>query len=78
MVAANAELLERELIKQDQMADAFARALQERGVDSATAELAARVGIDVFRMGYRRWLAGEGELRAMVDAMMAVLGDVTA
>ena len=44
MIASNPELLERELIKQHQMADAFSSALHQRGIDSAIAELAARVG----------------------------------
>lgn len=76
MIAANPGLLERELIKQDQLAEALGRALQQRGVDSLTAEVAARVGIDVFRIAYRRWLAGDGELAATVDAVMPVLGDI--
>lgn len=56
MIASNSGLLERELIKQQQMATEFSSALRQRGVDPDTAELAARVGIEVFRTAYRRWL----------------------
>ena len=50
MIASNSELLERELIKQQQLANEFSGALQQRGADADSAELAARVGIEVFRM----------------------------
>lgn len=78
MIASNSDLLERELIKQQQMADGFSGALQQRGVDADSAELAARVGIDVFRTAYRQWLAAEDdpELATMIEAAMSVLATI--
>jgi AcrR family transcriptional regulator len=75
MIASTPELLERELIKQDDMADAFSAALRDRGVDPHAAELAARVGIDVFRTAYRQWLRAEddADLPETVDTMMSTL-----
>ena len=78
MIASNSDLLERELIKQQQMADGFSAALQQRGVDPDSAELAARVGIEVFRTAYRQWLAAEDdpELATMIEAAMSVLATI--
>jgi AcrR family transcriptional regulator len=78
MIASNSDLLERELIKQQQMADGFSGALQQRGVDPDSAELAARVGIEVFRTAYRQWLAAEDdpELATMIEAAMSVLATI--
>ena len=78
MIASNSDLLERELIKQQQMADGFSGALQQRGVDADSAELAARVGIEVFRTVYRQWLAAEDdpELATMIEAAMSVLATI--
>jgi AcrR family transcriptional regulator len=56
MIRANPHLRERELIKLQQIGDGFADVLRRRGVDPDTADLAARVGIDVFRTAYRQWL----------------------
>lgn len=79
MIAANPELLERELIKQEQMADAFGSALAERGVEPLTAELAARVGIAVFRTAYRQWLTAgdDADLAAKVAMAMSALASTT-
>jgi hypothetical protein len=55
MIASNPDLLERDLIKQQQMADGFSSALHQRGVNPDIADLAARVGIHVFRTAYRQW-----------------------
>jgi AcrR family transcriptional regulator len=78
MIAANPELLERDLIKQQQTADRLGHALHQRGVEPDAAELAARVGIQVFRTAYRRWLdAGDGaDLAAMTDSATALLASI--
>jgi AcrR family transcriptional regulator len=74
LIASNPDLLERELMKQDEMADAFSGALRGRGVDAVTAELAARVGIEVFRTAYRQWLSDSGpDLAETVDTTMSAL-----
>jgi AcrR family transcriptional regulator len=72
MIASTPDLLERELIKQHQMASGFSSALRQRGVAAETAELAARVGIEVFRAAYRRWLAADDETELSV-----ITADVT-
>ncbi|MFG1642844.1 TetR family transcriptional regulator [Amycolatopsis sp. NPDC049252] len=61
MIAANPRLLERDLIKQHQMADGFRRALCERGIDPDVAELAAGTGSQIFRTAYRKWLEGQDD-----------------
>lgn len=75
MIASTPYLLERELIKQHQMADEFASALHQRGVDPEVARLAAHVGVDVFRMAYRQWLEAEDDanLASMTDSVMSLL-----
>lgn len=75
MIAANPRLLERELIKQQQMADELGGALRERGVDPDFAELAANAGVQVFRTSYRKWLEADdsGDLPAITDTVLALL-----
>ena len=77
MITSNPELLERELNKQHQMSDAFGEALRQRGVEPHAAELAARVGIQVFQTAYRRWLAAdETDLATIVDASTSTLAAI--
>jgi AcrR family transcriptional regulator len=56
VIAANAELRERELIKLAKLASALTGALHRRGVREPTASLAAEVGITVFRIAFERWI----------------------
>jgi len=58
VIAANAELQERELIKLASLASALAAALRERGVKEPEASLAAETGIAVFRVAFDRWTSG--------------------
>jgi AcrR family transcriptional regulator len=78
MIRATPRLRERELIKQQQVADGFSDALRGRGVDPDTAELAARVGIDVFYTTYRRWLESSdgADLLALTDATLSRLAAI--
>ncbi|MFI5912841.1 TetR family transcriptional regulator [Dactylosporangium sp. NPDC051541] len=78
MIAANPELLERDLIKQQQLGDGFGDALRRRGVDPDVAELAARVGIQVFRIAYQRWVHAERDLdlRALTAAELSRLARI--
>jgi AcrR family transcriptional regulator len=55
VIAANANLQERELSKLASLAAALARALRERGVEGPAASLAAEVAIAVFRTAFERW-----------------------
>lgn len=56
IIAANAELQERELIKLASLALAIAEALRQRGVREPAASLAAEAGIAVFRVAFERWI----------------------
>jgi AcrR family transcriptional regulator len=56
IIAASAELQERELIKLASLASALAGALRRRGVTEPAASLAAEAGIAVFRIAFERWI----------------------
>jgi hypothetical protein len=58
IIAANAELRERELIKLASLSAAIAGALRQRGVDEPSASLTAEAGIAVFRIAFQRWMDG--------------------
>lgn len=76
VIAANSELLERDLIKQHALALEFADALARRGIDGSVARVVARVGIQVFLTAYERWLdAAEGneDLVAISDDLLSTL-----
>jgi AcrR family transcriptional regulator len=55
IIAANAELQERELIKLASLASAVAGALRGRGVSDPAASLAAEAGIAAFKIAFERW-----------------------
>jgi AcrR family transcriptional regulator len=55
IIAANAELQERELIKLASLASAVAGALRGRGVSDPAASLAAEAGIAVFKIAFEVW-----------------------
>jgi AcrR family transcriptional regulator len=55
IIAANAELQERELIKLASLASAVAGALRGRGVGDPAASLAAEAGIAAFKIAFERW-----------------------
>jgi len=78
MIASTPGLLERELIKQQHLADGLDAALQQREVDPCIAELVTRVGVDVFRVAYRRWLAADdaADLAAVTQTVMSLLAAV--
>ena len=56
IIAANAELRERELIKLASWASAITGALRDRGVPDPAASLAAEAGMAVFRIAFERWV----------------------
>jgi AcrR family transcriptional regulator len=56
IIAANAELQEREHIKLASLASALAEALRQRGAGGTTANLAAEMGIAIFRIAFERWI----------------------
>jgi AcrR family transcriptional regulator len=56
VIAANAELRERELIKLASLAAALADTLRRRGVTEPAASLTAEAGIAVFKIAFERWI----------------------
>jgi AcrR family transcriptional regulator len=78
IIASNAELQERELIKLASLASALTDALRRRGVADPAARLAAEAGIAVFKVAFERWTADTGNrtlaqfIRESMDEMKAV------
>jgi AcrR family transcriptional regulator len=80
IIAANAELQERELIKMASLSLALAATLRRRGVADPAASLAAEVAITVFRIGFERWVADpiHLDLPQLIHASFEELKAVTA
>jgi hypothetical protein len=78
VIAANPELLERDLIKHLSIAVGFTDALRQRGVDADIAQLAARVRIQMFITAYGHWLeAGdEADLATISGSVMSLLATI--
>lgn len=77
VIAANLALRERELLKMSSLAIALTRALSARGVDAASAALAAETGVTVLRTSLALWVA-EGERRTFQEIQNAVLARLQA
>jgi AcrR family transcriptional regulator len=80
IIAANAELRERELIKLAALASAIADALGRRGVAGPAASLSAEAGIAVFRIAFERWVqeANQQDLPGLIRDSLDELKTVTA
>ena len=80
IIAASAELRERELIKLASLAAALAQALRERGVADPTATLAAEAGIAVFKVAFERWVqaGSQQDLPGLIHESLDELKAVTA
>jgi AcrR family transcriptional regulator len=80
IIAANADLQERELIKLAMLAAALAGALRRRGTGEPTASLAAEAGIAIFKIGFERWVspAGDQDLALIFRDSLGQLKAVTA
>ena len=80
VIAANAELQERELIKLASLASALAGALRRRGVTDPAASLAAEAGIAVFRIAFERWIneTSQRDLPQLIRESLDELKAVTA
>ncbi len=77
VIAANAELQERELIKLASLAAAMADVLRRRGVPDSAASLTAEAGIAVFRIAFERWTSDTSQdlpqfIRESLDELKAV------
>jgi AcrR family transcriptional regulator len=79
VIAANAELRERELIKLASLASAIADTLRERGVRDPAASLTAEVAVAVFRIAFERWVGESGprNLPQLVQESLEELKTVT-
>jgi AcrR family transcriptional regulator len=75
LVAANAELRERELIKLAMLASAIAEGLGTRGVERDAAGLAAETGIAVFKCAFERWVT-DREAHDLVHHLSAALAQL--
>lgn len=77
VIAANAELQERELIKLASIASALADALRRRGVTDPAASLTAEAGVAVFKIGFELWITASEE-REMSQLMRELLDELKA
>lgn len=75
VIAANAELREREAVKLASLADALAAGLRERGVAEPAASLAAEAGIAVFKVAHVQWVAAD-DPEDLAVLMRAALGEL--
>ncbi len=80
IIAASAELQERELIKLASLASALADELRRRGVKDPAANLAAEAGIAVFKIAFERWVeeANGQDLSRLIRESFDELAAVTA
>jgi AcrR family transcriptional regulator len=80
IIAASAELQERERIKLASLALALADALRQRGVSEPAASLAAEASIAVFRIAFERWInqTDQQDLSRLIRESLDELRAVTA
>jgi AcrR family transcriptional regulator len=78
VIAANAELQERELVKFASLSAALADTLRRRGVKDPAASLTAEAGIAVFRIAFECWISETSKrdlpqlIRESLDELRAV------
>ena len=77
VIAAHADLHERELIKLATLSAALAEGLRRRKVDELDASLAAEAGIAVFRVAFGQWVA-EAEQRGFGEIVTESLARLKA
>ena len=75
LIAAHAELRERELIKALKIAATVLTCLRERGVPQATAALLAQTGTTLFQNGFERWIE-DTKKRDLAHHMHAALAEL--
>ena len=80
IIAASAELQERELIKLASLAAALAEALLRRGIEDPAASLTAEAGIAVFKVAFERYVAetNQQDLPQLIRESLEELKAVTA
>ncbi|GHF45412.1 AcrR family transcriptional regulator [Amycolatopsis bartoniae] len=77
VVAANAELLERELLKRAKLTSAMVDALRERGEPEPVAKVAADLAALAFSTAYERW-AEPGNREEFADLAREALAELVA
>lgn len=77
VIAANAELRERELIKLASWSAALTDTLRRRGVGDPAASLIAEAGIAVFKVAFERWVE-EPDPRDLVQLIRESLDELKA
>jgi AcrR family transcriptional regulator len=75
LIAAHAELRERELIKSTKLAAALLASLRQRGVPQATAALLAQVGTTLFHNAFERWI-GDSKKRDLAHHLRDALAEL--
>ena len=75
VLAADAGLRERELLKMATLATLLGDTLRGRGVAEPTATLAAELGVTVFRVGFAQWIA-DGERRSIGPILAELLTEM--
>ena|ERR1700758_1706557 len=80
VIAANAGLRERELIKLASLSAGMAEALRSRGVTEPAASLTAEAGVAVFKIAFERWIGetNDPELAQLIRESLNELKAVTA
>jgi hypothetical protein len=80
IIAASAELRERELIKLASLSDGIAERLRARGVAEPAASLTGEVAMAVFRSTYERWIddANDRDFPELIREALGELKAVTA
>jgi AcrR family transcriptional regulator len=72
VLAANAEVQERGLLKRARIARSISAALADRGADELTARLGAEVGLLAFSIGMERWMGSDHDEPFPVHAAAAL------
>ena len=73
IIAANAELRERELIKLASLSAALADALRGRGVNDPAARLTGEIAVGIFKIAFERWL-DDADQRAFAEFIRESIG----
>ncbi len=78
VIAASPELLERDLIKHRTLASEFSEVLRQRGVEVDVAELAARIGVQIFTISYEHWISADdkADLATISERVMSLLATI--
>ena len=77
VIAAHAELRERELIKMASLSAALADGLRRRGVSEPAATLSADAGVAVFKVAFVQWI-DEGNDRSFADLVADSIAELKA